>query len=64
MSKLFQIYEDDLCELEKIIPSIADALAINLNPQLRTKFRVVQKILSNVRWNYGPLENVKVVEEE
>lgn len=56
----FQIQENDLADLERDLPQIADAMMPHLNPRLRTKWRRVQTILSNVRWNYGPPTNVTV----
>ncbi len=54
MPKLFQVYEEDLGELEKILPQLAEALVRNLDNRSRIKLRRCQAILSNVRWNYGP----------
>lgn len=59
MSKLFQMYEDDLQELEKSLPEIAEAITPHLTPRLKTQIRRVQRILSNVRWNYGPPTHVE-----
>lgn len=62
MSKLFQIHEHDLVDLEKAMPEIADALMPHLTNRLRVKLRTVQKILSDVRWNYGPPSEVEVID--
>ena len=62
--KMFQIYEDDLVELEHTLPQLADALAQRMNNRLRVQLSRVQKILSAVRWNYGPMRNVHGTEEE
>ena len=60
--KLFQIYEDDLAELEQILPSICDGPLVEfMDPSIRRKFRRCKLILSNVRWNYGPHDNVEVI---
>lgn len=59
MSKLFQIYEDDLADLERVLPEIIESLAVHLTPRIRTQVSRVQTILMNVRWNYGPPTNVK-----
>jgi hypothetical protein len=59
MSKLFQIHEDDLAELERTIPQFSDAMMLNLTSRLRTQLRRCQTILSNVRWNYGPPTEVE-----
>lgn len=61
MSKLFQIYEDDLGELERILPQLAQAMAPVLNNTLRVQLRRCQAILSSVRWDYGPPNKVEIV---
>lgn len=60
-TKLHQIYDDDLTVLEKTLPQLADALMPILNNRLRVQLRQVQKILSDVRWNYGPPSEVIAV---
>jgi len=60
-AKLFQIYEDDLAELERIMPQLCDAIMEKLDNRLRCQLRRCQTILSNVRWNYGPPTNVSVI---
>lgn len=60
-TSLFQINSDDLCDLERILPELQSALFQHLTPRLRTQIRRVKDILSNVRWNYGPPEEVEVV---
>jgi len=64
MSKLFHIHEDDLAELEKILPQLADALMPVLNNKLRVQVRRVQWILSDVRWDYGPPSKIEVVPQD
>jgi hypothetical protein len=61
MSKLFQIYEDDLGELEQMLPQLAQALMPVLNNKLRVQLRRCQTILSSVRWDYGPPTEVEKV---
>jgi hypothetical protein len=61
MAKLFQINEDDLGELERILPQLAEAMTPALNNRLRVQLRRVQVILSNVRWNYGPPSEVTII---
>lgn len=58
MSKLFQIYEEDLQELERVLPDLTERLAAHLTARQRTQIHRVQTILSNVRWNYGPPREV------
>ena len=57
--KLHQIYEDDLADLEKLLPELADAMMPHLDNRLRVKLRRCQHIMSRVRWNYGPPSEVK-----
>ncbi len=59
MPRLFQITEDDLADLEKMLPEIGESLMPNLDNRLRVKLRRCQTVLSSVRWNYGPPTNVK-----
>lgn len=60
-TRMFHVYETDLAELERLIPSIADVAAFSTDatPRLRTQIRQVKKILSDIRWNYGPPEQVE-----
>lgn len=72
MSRLYQIYEDDLAELERVLPRLADRLTCGTGPngkslvdnRTRTQIRRVQEILKNVRWNYGPPDEVGIVPAE
>lgn len=61
MSKLFQIREDDLAELEHILPQFCSDLYVSMDNRKRVQFRRVQEILMNVRWNYGPPIEVEVI---
>jgi hypothetical protein len=61
MSKLHQINEEDLSELEQVMPQLAQILMPALNNKLRVQLRRCQSILSNVRWNYGPPSAVEIV---
>lgn len=58
MSKLYRVSEEDLVELERIIPEMCDRHIETLTNAHRTKIRRLQTILSNVRWDYGPPTNV------
>ena len=63
MSQMFRIQEDDLAELERAIPRLADRLTCAenlLDNKLRTNLRRMQTILSNVRWNYGPPSEIEI----
>ena len=59
--KLFQIHENDLAELEASLPKLADSMMATMDNRDRVMWRRVQAILSSVRWNYGPPENVETV---
>lgn len=61
MAKIFQISEEDLCELERTLPQLAQALMPVLNNGLRMKLRRCQTVLSNVRWDYGPPTDVESI---
>ena len=62
MSKLFQIYEDDLAELERTLPEFMDAVGPMNDPRLKTQLRRVKSMLSDVRWNYGPHDEVQRID--
>lgn len=64
MSLLFQVHEDDLADLERIIPQLSSAMLPHLDPKLKTQLRRIQKILSDVRWNYGPPSHVEIASDE
>jgi hypothetical protein len=64
MGKMFQIHEEDLAELERLLPAIADRMTCApdlLNNAMRMKLRRVQEIISHVRWNYGPPSEVRII---
>lgn len=61
MRRMFQIHEDDLAELERLVPRLGEALMTNLTPCLRTQLRRCKTILSDVRWDYGPPSDVDVI---
>lgn len=60
MSRLLQIYESDLAELESALPAIMAAIEV-APPVIRMKFRRVKEILSDVRWDYGPHSEVETI---
>ncbi len=60
-ARLFQIYEDDLAELERTLPQLADALMPVLDNRLRVQLRRCKEIVSMVRWNYGPPGEVEII---
>jgi hypothetical protein len=61
MPKLFQVYEDDLAELERSVPMLMNTLAPHLNAVNRVQLRRIKSILSNIRWEYGPPEQVEII---
>lgn len=61
MSKLFQIKEEDLASIEQALPELADALMTSLDNRLRTKIRLLKRIITDVRWNYGPPSEVEII---
>lgn len=61
MSRLFQIHESDLCELERLMPDLMREYSEVLRPREKTQWRRVQKILADVRWNYGPWQECEKV---
>ena len=62
--RTFQITEEDLAELERIVPYMADRLLSAMDNQLRVKVRTAQRVLTNVRWRYGPPAEVIVMPVE
>jgi hypothetical protein len=64
MGKLFHVYESDLAKLEAALPLLCEAMppsAAN-RADVQTWLSECKEILSNIRWNYGPPEEVHVVE--
>ena len=62
MSRLLQIYEDDVALLERALPLIHEALGTALNrPDVQVALEECKRIVSDVRWGYGPHTNVEVV---
>lgn len=62
-TRLMQIREPDLAELERLLPELLFDLLMSrategeaspTNIRHRTMYRAVQQIIVNVRWNYGP----------
>ncbi len=62
--KYFQISEDDLATLEKDLPELLSRGYPNLDNPARAMWRRVQKVVMDVRWNYGPPTEVEVREAE
>lgn len=65
MSKMFQINEEDLAELERSVPMLLGRCMKSIDDNAsRTTMRRVKEILSHVRWNYGPWSDVTEVPAE
>ena len=62
--KYFQVSQEDLEELEKVLPEWADEICMKENalPVRRRQFEVVQNIVQRIRWNYGPPREVERIE--
>ena len=59
--KYFQISEADLETLEQLAPQLVWMLDEKLNDTaVRMKARRVKEILSNVRWDYGPPQEIEI----
>lgn len=63
-TQLFQINENDLGELERILPKLAEAMMPIISNRDRVLLRRCQNILSNVRWNYGPPSHVERIDTD
>lgn len=64
MPRLMQIREEDLATLESTLPQFVEALYPRMDNRLRAQIRRVQKVLTDVRWNYGPPAEVEVIPSE
>ena len=62
--RMFQIREEDPAELETMLPDMCDKLYPQLDHYLRTKFRHLKTLLSEIRWNYGPPGIVEVIDAD
>lgn len=61
-TRLFQINEDDLAELERLVPILYDRAAEKMDDnKSRVMVRRVKDIISNVRWNYAPWSNIETL---
>lgn len=62
MSKLFQISEEDLETLEMAVPFMYDRACDRMQSDQHKELAIRAKAaLSNVRWNYGPYEQVEII---
>lgn len=64
--KMFQVSEDDLETLESGLPALQDAMmsapdVIN-RKDIHDHLSMLKRIVSDVRWNYGPPTEVGSIE--
>lgn len=60
--KMFQIREDDLASLEREAAALCDEMMPHVTePRQRRRVGILKEILSNVRWNYGPIQECHVI---
>lgn len=63
MSKLYQIKEEDLACLESELPRLLESSVLACNdPLSRKRWEAVKTIIANVRWDYGPPQEVHRVD--
>ncbi len=64
-TQLYQIKEEDLAVLEAELPRILEASMMTCNDVFtRKRWQMVRGIVSNIRWNYGPPEEVKQIVDD
>ena len=61
-SRLLQITEPDLADLEHMLPELMMAGMTQWQGRQRVQWSRVIEIVKNVRWQYGPPTNVGTVE--
>lgn len=64
MSKLFRIYEQDVALLEKALPVLHEAASLSplyMRADVQVAIEEAKRILSDIRWDYGPYEAVEMV---
>lgn len=61
MAKTYRIRGEDLATLEEILPKLVSALYPVMDNRIRGQVRRVQKVLQDVRWDYGPPDEVEVL---
>jgi hypothetical protein len=55
VARMFSIKEGDLASLERLIPDLVEQLGPRINdPALQVAAEEAKRILSDVRWTYGP----------
>ena len=64
-AKLYQITEDDLAILEAELPRLMEASMLACNdPVTRKRWSAVKTIVSNVRWDYGPPDEIHQLDSD
>lgn len=58
-TQLYRVTEDDLAILESELPRLLESSSIACNdPIIRKRWQAVKEIVSNIRWDYGPPQQV------
>ena len=56
----YRVNEDDLQKLEALLPRVFDRLVPQMNdPALQIMAEELKRIVSDVRWDYGPPSEVR-----
>lgn len=64
MLQVFRNHEEDLAELERVLPRFSESIDLRFTTRLRMQLRRVKSILSHVRSNDGPaIEVDRAVDE-
>lgn len=65
MSQLFRIHEHDLALLEKALPVLHEAASLGpayMRADVQVAIEEAKRILSEVRWDYGPYSQVERID--
>lgn len=57
----FQIREEDLTTLEKAIPELQIKIS-EFDKDARENIEMIKRILSDVRWDYGPYQSIERID--
>lgn len=60
--RLHQITHDDLQTLEECVPQLTQLIGENTNNATRVLIRRVQDVLTRVRWEYQPWQDIKHID--
>lgn len=66
-SRFLQIREEDLAELERACPVLCDRVALHpdgCDVVMLRRIEAVKRVLSDVRWDYGPHTNVEKIDPD